>query len=97
MEEPLIVKRGTDVEPESDTAFGRKDTRAYFDRLAETFADVAEGLQQLGDDVEFQVGVLRHTEVGIAVVEDERADARPVGGQLRDRDPLGNFGCRSRR
>ena len=33
------------VEPEAKTVFGKKDRPAYFETLAETFADVADGLQ----------------------------------------------------
>ncbi len=40
-----ILTRLKDVEPEAETVFGKKDRPGYFEKLAEAFADVADGLQ----------------------------------------------------
>jgi serine/threonine protein kinase len=40
-----ILARIRDAEPETETPFGKKDRPAYFEKLAEAFADVADGLQ----------------------------------------------------
>ena len=40
-----VLGKIKEVEPESDTAFGRKDSTGYFEILAAAFADVADGLQ----------------------------------------------------
>ncbi len=40
-----ILARVKDVDPETETPFGKKDSVVYFGRLAEAFAEVADGLQ----------------------------------------------------
>ncbi len=40
-----ILARLKDAEPNGETPFGKKDTLVYFGKLAEAFADVADGLQ----------------------------------------------------
>ncbi|MBI4603560.1 MAG: serine/threonine protein kinase, partial [Planctomycetes bacterium] len=40
-----ILSRLKDAEPEAETVFGRKDRPGYFEKLAEAFAGVADGLQ----------------------------------------------------
>jgi tetratricopeptide (TPR) repeat protein len=40
-----VLARIKDAEPEAETVFGKKDRPGYFEKLAEAFADVADGLQ----------------------------------------------------
>ena len=40
-----ILANVKDAEPETETQFGKKDRPAFFEKLAESFADVADGLQ----------------------------------------------------
>ncbi|MBI4586292.1 MAG: protein kinase [Planctomycetes bacterium] len=40
-----IVANLKEAEPETETVFGKKDRSGYFERIAEAFADVADGLQ----------------------------------------------------
>ncbi len=40
-----VLARINETEPETETVFGKKDRPGYFEKLAEAFAEVADGLQ----------------------------------------------------
>ena len=80
-----ILTRLKDVEPEAETVFGKKDRPGYFEKLAEAFADVADGLQHahskrvIHRDIKpsnlilDSEGRLRILDFGLALLEDQES------------------------